>query len=79
MVPGYFVGLFLRGIAQQATETRAAMVAELGGLALARKRSLGRSWQDFFCTEGRWGQWRAKLQNLVGFGTVVRFRAGSNL
>ena len=36
---GCFVGLFLRGVARQAIATAAAMVGELGGRALAWKRT----------------------------------------
>ncbi len=54
------------------------MVGEFGSRALAWKRCLGRSWQGFFLRRRTLGEWRAKLQNLVGFGTVVRFRLGCN-
>ena len=76
MVRAHFVGLFLRGIAQQVTGTGTAMVAEPGGRALARKRMPGRNSQGFFLRRRTLGEWRAKSQNLVGFGTVVRFRVG---
>ena len=39
---GYFVGLFLQGVARQANATAGAMVGELGGRALAWKRTLER-------------------------------------
>ncbi len=42
MARGRFVGLFLKGVARQATGTGAAMVGELGGRAPARKRTLER-------------------------------------
>ncbi len=72
MARGCFVGLFLQGVAPAGHWNGSR---DGGG---AWRPGTWQHWQGFFRAKGRWAGGVRKPQNLVGVGTVVRFRAGGN-
>ena len=73
MARGRFVGFFLRGVARQATGRGAAMAGELGGRAPAWKRTPGRNWRGFICSEGRWASDVRNYKTLSALGPWFGF------